>query len=249
MPGPPRQRRGLRYMMAPVDPGGVCAVIMAAHKATRWILEAIESIDNQVVRPRWSYELRIGVDGCEETSRVLQRVGRPHWFSPVNVGPYVMRNSLIQLEPAGAYAIFDADDLMRPTYLSAVLEGVGADDICGAGRAHVDENRRLLRRRSGFRHGVAIISAGAWARLGGYRAWPVAADHDLILRAKALGVKVRRIEHALYLRRVHKDSLTQQPRTGFKSELRRQFANRARELTQLGKGLTVHPVTTPLEPR
>jgi hypothetical protein len=222
---------------------------MAAWKATRWILEALESIDKQEPRPTWTYSLRIGVDACPETSRLLLRAGRPHWYAQENVGPYVMRNSLIQLAPAAAYAVFDADDLMRKEYLQTLLAGVGVNGIAGGGRTQIDENRRIIRRRAGYKGGVSIISHGAWEKLGGYRAWPVAADHDLILRARALKVPVRPTNQALYLRRVHKASLTNDPRTGFKSELRRQFAGRAKHLTKLGKDLHVHPVCTELELR
>lgn len=222
---------------------------MAAWRATRFILEALESIDRQEPRPGWSYSLRVGVDGCEATSRLLFRAGRPHWYSPKNVGAYVMRNSLIQLEPAAAYAIFDADDLMKRDYLRTLLGGIGSDGIAGGGRTHVDENRKLMRRRVGYRHGVAVISHAAWEKVGGYRPWPIAADHDLIMRAKNLGVPVRPTNKALYLRRVHPSSLTQNEKTGWGTELRRQFANRSKYLVKVMRDLYVHPVTTELELR
>jgi hypothetical protein len=222
---------------------------MAARGASKWIGKALESIDFQEARPGWEYSLRIGVDACPETSRTLTKAGRAHWYAREHVGPYIMRNSLVELEAAEAYAIFDADDVMRPSYLRELLAGVGPDGISGGGRTQVREDGRIIRRRAGYKGGVAIIAHGAWQRLGGYRPWPVAADHDLILRARALQIPVRAINRSLYIRRVHPASLTQDERTGFRSELRRQFAGRAKHLTKLGLDLHVHPVCTPLERR
>jgi hypothetical protein len=222
---------------------------MAARRATRWILEALDSIDGQEARAGWEYSLRVGVDGCPETSRLLLRAGRPHWYAAESVGPYVMRNSLVLLEPASAYAIFDADDMMRPPYLKTVLHWMGKNGIAGGGRSQINEHGRILRRRTSFRSGVAVISHPAWEKLGGYRAWPIAADHDLILRARALRIVVQPVNKALYVRRVHPASLTQDPATGFKTQLRREFASRARSLVKHRRGLYVRPVTVPLEYR
>lgn len=250
MPGPPRRRVEASDPTPPAAVAtGSCAVVVAAWKAARYILEALESIDAQQPRPGWTYELRVGVDGCEETSRFLLRAARPHMFSQANVGPYVMRNSLIELAPASAYAVFDADDVMRPEYLTTLLDWTGAHGIAGGARTQMDEHGRILNRRVGYRGGVGIISAEAWGKLGGYRAWPMAADHDLVLRARAMKIPVIPVNKALYHRRVHPSALTQRPDTGFKSSIRRDFGNRARRLTREGRGLYVHPATTPLELR
>jgi glycosyltransferase involved in cell wall biosynthesis len=226
-----------------------CAVIMAAYRATRWIHEALESVDHQEQRDGWSYSLRIGVDGCEETSESLLRAGRAHWFSRENVGPYVIRNSLIEMAPASAYAVFDADDVMRPEYLRTLLGTVG-DGVAGAARRQVDAVRVPLRDQSSpFQGGVCVIAHDAWAKLGGYRAWRIAADHDLVVRAKVLKVPVRSLASALYDRRVHDDSLTRHPETGFGSQARKERKIMARQLVKGGAGLHVTPETVALELR
>ena len=254
VPGPPRRRGSgrkaeLRKRRGIADPGGDVAVIMAAWNASRYILEALESIEQQKPRTGWAYGLRLGVDGCEATSRFLIRAGVTHWWSPENVGPYVMRNSLIELAPCAAYAIFDADDKMRDEYLAELLAWVGSDGIAGAGRTQVKADGTLLKRRTSYKSGVCIISHDAWKKLGGYRPWPMAADYDLITRANKLKIPVRAVKKALYIRRVHSDSLTQRKETGFKSQQRVEFASRARSLAKHAHNLKVFPVTTPLELR
>ena len=225
------------------------SVIVAAWKATRYIIEALDSIRNQEPRDGWEYSLRIGVDGCEATARLLDRAGIPYWWSPENVGPYVMRNSLIGLQEATAYAVFDADDVMRPTYLRELLAWVGPTGIAGAGRTQVDEKGRILKRRTRYKSGVCIIHHSAWMRLGGYRPWPMAADYDFIVRAERLQVPVRAVAKALYIRRVHPLSLTQARDTGFKSKQRQDLARRSKSLAKHPHNLKVFPVTTDLEHR
>lgn len=224
---------------------------MAAYRATRWITEALASIDAQIEKAGWAYQLRIGVDGCEETSSHLLGAGRAHWYSSANVGPYVIRNSLVELEHAAAYAVFDADDVMCPDYLTTLLEAMDGHGIAGGARLQVDIRRehRVRKHPAAFQGGVAVISHDAWTRLGGYRDWRIAADHDLIVRAERANVRVRKVETVLYERRVHSESLTRDPKTGFGSPLRKRYKQMAYQLLKGGGELHVTPKTVALEYR
>lgn len=252
MPGAPRVRRTpLRTRgRQPRDPGGTCAVIMCAFEAKReWILKAIESVQRQLERPGWTYELRLGVDGCEHTSELLLEAGIGHWMSEENVGPYILRNSLIGLEEAEAYAPFDCDDVMKRPYLRELLGWIGSGAIAGAGRTSINADGRVRRRRSRFEGGVCVMSRGAWEKVGGYRPWPMAADHDLIIRAKKLRVPVKNVREPLYFRRRHPNSLTMKLETKIGSPARNQLWERAKELCAKGIELKIHPRTVELERR
>lgn len=220
---------------------------MAAFRAEKWIEKAVESFRHQVARPGWEYELRVGVDACERTSEKLFELGVGHWFSEKNRGPYIIRNSLIGLEEATAYAPFDADDVMKRGYLRELLGWVGPRGIAGASRTQISEKGRVIKRRARFQGGVCVISSGAWRTVGGYRPWPIAADHDLIIRAKRLGIRVRAVRAPLYYRRVHENSLTRAKTTRLGGELRNEYWKRAEELCRQGRGLQVSPKTTELE--
>lgn len=219
---------------------------MPARDTARWILEAVKSIEGQFPFDGWSWALRIGVDACEPTSRTLEEHGVPHWFSRAQVGPYVMRNSLIALAPAEAWAMFDADDMMQGRYLSTVVQLAGADGIGGAARVHVDESGARI--STGIEHnvGVSCYSAAAMEALGGFKAWPVAADRDMHHRAACLKIPTRRTKEVRYFRRVHPGSLTQSRTQGWGTSLRRSFVNRI--ALEAGRGiLRVEPRTSPLE--
>src|SRR6185436_2359326 len=99
----------------------ICAIIVSAWKASAWIKDCVESINKQRPTLAWEYDLRLGIDGCHETRAVVKEMGQKFYWNPVNAGVYLMRNSLIQLAPADAYAVFDADDMMMDTYLNILL--------------------------------------------------------------------------------------------------------------------------------
>lgn len=220
----------------------IVAVLVAARAAERFIGECLESIDAQELLPGWKCDVRVGVDDCARTSLAVER---PHHCSRLNVGPYVMRNSLMALSPADAYAPFDADDIMLPGYLATLVGIAGQDGIAGGARSDIKEDGERTGKVHKFVHGVCVFSAAAMGVLGGYRAWPVVADFDIIARAGAAGVPVRKTREVLYMRRRHAGSLTNSPDVGMHATLRSDLTTASRKLTQAGER-HVHPVTTPL---
>ena len=221
--------------------GGVLALCIAARagkNAERFIGECVAAIREQRMPDGWTLDLRFGVDACPATSAALTTLGVPHWRSDAQVGAYVMRNSLVALRPAHAYAIFDCDDVMKPRYLEWACHAY-PNKIIGASREEHGHRRPWV-------HGVATFGCDAWKKLGGYRAWVCLADSDIIRRAQALGITRHRSEPALYFRRMHAASLIHSKETGLGSPLRRQMQqNIERGINK--RDLVVVPVTTPLE--
>lgn len=221
-----------------------CNVIIAAYKAERWILECLESVRRQRTVLGWDYHTLVGVDGCEETSEVLARRGYTHYYSPVNVGPYVMRNSLFGVRSADAYAVFDADDMMSDMYLSTLIKHLD-NGIAGAGRITINEQQKQIEGRTRYRCGVCMISSAAMLKLGGYVDHRVAADYDLIERAKLLHIPLSKVQGSLYFRRRHAESLTQRSDTGMKSRFRWEQVAEAKK-RRLAGALTIIPKVTSL---
>lgn len=220
-----------------------CAVIVAAWRAERWIGECLRAIEGQKELPGWRWQLRLAVDACEPTSHQLRKLKVTHWWTPVNVGPYVLRNTLIGLEPADAYAVFDADDIMEPRYLEQLVKLAWPNHIAGSARMTINDRGKIRSRRSLYRHGVSVISHEAWMRVGGYRGWRIAADSDLTSRAQELGISVRSTSRSLYRRRKHAGSLTMAPATRFRSPAREATVEESRRLIAAGD-LVVSPETT-----
>lgn len=222
-----------------------CSVVIAAWQAQRWIADCIESVNKQIVLSGWQYKLTVGVDGCEETSTTLRALGVGHYFAEWNVGTYVMRNSLMRVHPADAYAIFDADDMMIEEYLFTLLQEV-ANGIAGAARLTIDEQGKRIGAKTRYRNGVCVISKEALSLLGGYRKERLASDSDLIERARLLGIRLAKVSQILYWRRRHRESLTQREDTGMKSLQRKELVRLFKQDRAAGF-LWVKPVTTSLE--
>lgn len=206
------------------------AVIIAAYRAERWIEQCLDAWDAVTVPDGWEMDVWIGVDGCDRTGSILHQIGVHYWWSPRNVGPYLIRNSLIARVKADAYVIFDADDMPHADYLTELLPMTADGSIAGAARRTIDETGTETSAHFPYANGVCVIPTEAWDRLGGYRPWRIAADHDLIQRAKAMGITIRKHNRALYTRRVHPDSLTRDPNTGLRSRERRNRKNETRRL-------------------
>lgn len=225
------------------------AVIMAAYRAERYIEEAASSVLEQELPEGMELELRIGVDACGATANLLTDLGFDFWMSQAElpVGPYVIRNSLIQNRLADHYVIFDADDTMHPTYVRTLVNLAGDLDIGGCARYSVNEGgRRLGAEPHPFVSGVCCIPHAVWTKLGGYRPWPFAADWELVNRAKHLGVRIRATSRPLYNRRIHAASLTQDPVTGRRSAARNALVEQGHRHI-IDRELHVDPVVVPLE--
>jgi len=225
------------------------AVILAAYQVRAdWLAQCLASIDTSAATaPGVAVHVRIGVDGCAETATHLEDVGRSYYWTPENVGAYILRNSLLHLSPADAYVIFDADDVMRADYLAIVTRKLKGYPLVGPSRQECDADLTPIR-ASTYRHGVCAFRHEVLARLGGYQAERLGADVDFIARARAAGIHPHITTEPCYLRRRHDTSLTKAVATGFGSAAREQ-ARRRMERARFGGTVRVTPATVPLERR
>lgn len=224
------------------------AVIVTAYKASPWLGECLDSIRAAADVVPASVEIRLGVDGCHETAAWCEARQEPYYWSPTNHGTYVLRNSLVAIARARSYAIFDADDVMRPSYLQRLWDCLqrGAD-LAGASR--LDVGPALEGGSYGrYMNGVCLVDNDAWQRLGGYQAERYGADADLIERVTMAGFRLDIVDDPLYLRRCHPQSLSRAPETNSLSIARRRAQERmARQRERQGWRNT--PVTAPFTAR
>lgn len=194
-----------------------CAIIIAAYKAEKYIGQCIASVFSQKPAPGWNYQLRVGVDGCQITNKILKI---PHWFSRTNVGAYVMRNSLIYLDRADAYSYFDSDDVMLPDYLRKSLAALDRTGVVMTSKFNADCDLRPM--KSCFEKGGAITyTHEALASVGGYYNYRCAADTDVMFRLEMAGYGITVLPDPLYYRRIHRESLTKSKLTAYGSVYRK----------------------------
>jgi hypothetical protein len=225
------------------------AVIIAAHGLRPdWFDECLSSVQISAADVlNLDLDVRIGVDGCADTAAALDSIGLAYWWSPTNVGTYVIRNSLIALAPADAFVVFDSDDAMLPEYFPLVCHELRTYSLVGPGRVECTQTLKPVEQRE-YKHGVCAFRPDVLERLGGYQSERLAADVDFIARARLAGFTPHIIAEPCYLRRQHAASLTTAPVTRRGSAARRQATQRM-ERQRLGGKVYVAPVTTPLEYR
>lgn len=209
-------------------------------------MECVKSVQLQFPISDWKYEIRIGVDGCQKTANILNINKIPYYWSAQNVGVYIMRNSLMLMKPADAYAYFDADDKMEPLYLNCSLRYIHQTGIVMTAKINCDEH---LKPRTG-----AVIEAGGamtfthevLQSVGGFAPYRCAADTDFMKRVGMAGFKITEIKEGLYLRRHHSGALTRAKDTGMGSPYRKK--SWAEMTDQRNKGIIkISPVVTKLE--
>lgn len=226
------------------------AVLLTAYQASAWVLDAVQSIQASAsaLPAGVTVDLRIGVDACDTTARVLAAAGVGYYRPAENVGTYVLRNSLALVAPADAYVMFDADDLMRLPFLPTVARALETSAYVGPGRVDSDM-RGGPRHVKPYAHGVCAVRHDLWTALGGYHAERYAADQDLCLRATdCAGVWIPRdvAETPLYVRRRHPDSLSQHPDTNGGARVRRHAQQRMAHRRLRGGGWCAAMPSTPL---
>ncbi len=204
-----------------------CAVIVAAYDAAEWLPHLVWSFRGQIPHPGWEYELRIGVDGCSSTRAALEDLGHPFWWSEKNVGAYLIRNSLTDLESADAYSTFDADDYMLPHFLTSLLDIVESGRIAGPARVEFRSNGpRIIP----FQGGILTFSHNVWTQLGGYRPDRVASDTDFLHRARKLGITASSTSEPVFVRRVHDRNTTSHRLIGLRTQYRKRIKEKHKTL-------------------
>lgn len=222
----------------------VLSVFVAARAAARWLPDSLQSISRQALPEGWRLQIRLGIDACEDTLAFAKGLRMPDLetrYFPQHVGPFVIFNSLAQATPSDILVRFDADDVMLEGYLSQQLQAVGSDltvarithtwsilvdeqlqptsaELFNGKRAAADGKRAVPT------DGQFLMTRLVMDKVGGFRPWWCHADSDFLLRALAFGCSRFIVPKYLYLRRIHPGSLTQSEKTGYRSELRLDYA-------------------------
>ncbi len=212
--------------------GVTFSLLMAAYGAAEHIGPAIQSVLNQTLA---DWELIVvddhspdGLGECVAPFRTDPRIGYVRLAT--NGGPSVARNVAAAMARGQYFVIFDADDLLEPTFLERTLRALdgGADLVAtcavrfyedGVARIQAndpppldtsDRERAFLQILRGpfFYNGLTFRRA-AFEDSGGFNeSLGAAEDLDLWLRVAAGGCLVRTIHEPIYRYRVQGASLS-----------------------------------------
>jgi glycosyltransferase involved in cell wall biosynthesis len=221
------------------------AITIPAFKAAPFIEETLESIHGQALDTGIEIIPLIGVDGCKDTAEYLR--GGFFW-SPENVGPYVIRNSLMEKVPnVDYYLSFCADDVLLEHGLMTMLDYAkqGYDLVKPKGQNM--DSLLILPHGEPYHMGVMLFSREVLEALGGYRQARIYSDTDLWNRAKDAGFSRIKISETCFLRRLHGAQITKSE-VGLNTMYHKKERARANKLRKAGD-LKITPKVVQLEAR
>lgn len=205
-------------------------VVMAAYRAEKWVVAAVESVLSQQLPDGWSLELLVCVDGCPETAEALEGLQDPRMGVVVldrNYGTYIATNTVLRMSRGSLLTCMGADDIMLPTRLLKLIGVMEKDPqvgLAGAWHIRTDENLRHVERRNSCGDGTWMHRRSILlGKLGGFMPWKCGADTEAVLRTKHLGYKRIQVREHLYLHRQHPKQLTRDPATSFGSTVRKEY--------------------------
>lgn len=197
------------------------SIIIPAYKTQDYIEECLLSIQNQTYfKNHDNYEILLGIDGDKELLNYMEKIKNKIsnlriYFSPVNVGVYILRNSLVQKSKGEYLLFFDSDDIL---YNNVVKDILSLDN-------HEYVRFNYVKNTPGC--GAFWISNFLFNKIGGFQAWICNADQEFRRRIKENNIDycvVNKEETSMY-RRSHKNQLTKNKDTGMNSKLRQGYRN------------------------
>lgn len=214
-----------------IDDGPLVTIIMAAYNAERTIEMAVRSILAQTWR---RFELFVVDDrSTDKTPEILNRLALEDprvtvLRNPVNVGPYVSRNRVLQIARGSYVTCHDADDWAFPQRIEMQVEAMRAGELGALTMrcVRMDETGKISRIGNEDRRTHDGILRTCYAsgffdmvlmreKLGYWDSVRFDADTEMLIRTSlAVGSGIRDIFRACEIYYVNPDSLTNNPETG-----------------------------------
>ena len=201
------------------------SIIIPAYKASAFIEECLQSIFNQETLA--NIEILIGIDNCKITRDALIQIKDDYpnlqvFFSDISVGPYIIRNSLLDFAKYDNVLFFDADDIMKPGMISSILRYYTKNSPIRFKYLNFQHGKPYTSGKShvSVAHGVFFSSREILDRIGGFQPWMCGADTEFMKRCTKNGIRDVEIQDYVFYRRIHGNSLTINAATNHRSKVR-----------------------------
>lgn len=204
------------------------SIIIPTFGEPSFLEECINSIINSI-KTLW-IEILVGVDGCEKTLNYIRnktfdfRV-RFFYFQN-NSGPYVVKNSLSKISKSDYILFFDSDDVMGDNMIERIFFWNKHNTIVKPMYKEFDDGEKTTWNQgvSGkFGEGVFMIKKDLFVQMNGFEGWRCAADSDFMNRIYKNNILVSVTDSPVFKRRLHNNSLTQNPNTDYASPMRAKY--------------------------
>jgi glycosyltransferase involved in cell wall biosynthesis len=191
------------------------SVIIPAYKATKYIDDCIASIKGDC-------EILIGVDACEETYSHIKHLKNVYYFKE-NVGPYVIKNTLVDEAKYDDILFFDSDDVMAEGTIEKIIEALKTKDYVKL--SYIDFTNKPLLRGNVYNNAVIGIKKSVFNSINGFYPWRCSADTEITYRLEHNNLSCKTMPDVCYYRRLHKNNLTVKKETRHGSPIRKTYVN------------------------
>ena len=192
------------------------SVIVPAYKATKFIDECLDSLKGA--------DILVGVDNCQETlDHLLTRTDIRLFFFEKNVGPYIIKNTLVDRARFDNILFFDADDVLAEGVLEKIEEALLPVDYVKL--KYINFYTKITTEGNKMNDAVIAIKRPVFNKLNGFQPWRCAADTEFAYRLEYNKLKVKQLDCLAYHRRLHGANLTLAKETGHGSPIRSQYVN------------------------
>ena len=190
------------------------SVIMPAYKAVKYIDESINSLQGA--------EILVGVDSCQETLDHLKgKFNIRLFYFPKNVGPYVIKNTLIDKASCDNILFFDADDVLAEGALHKIEEHLENTDYVKLN--YINFYKKIVKQGRKMSDAVIAIKRDVFNQLNGFYPWVCGADTEFHQRLEYNKLKHKIFSDVAYYRRLHGDNLTMRESTKHGSPIRNKY--------------------------
>ena len=202
------------------------SIIIPTYKNTEYIDECINSILES--SENLNVELLIGIDACEDTLNHIKAKNYPDfirfYYFNENVGPYLIKNSLVNRTSSDNILFFDSDDIMLKPTLTTIVKNIQKYE-CVKLKLQNYTNNTITKNNVNYGEGVFAINKQLFLLMNGFEPWRVAADSDFMGRLYSRRLRIYHIPEVSFYYRQHPTSLTQRGDTGMSSRLRANYVN------------------------
>jgi len=191
------------------------SVIIPSYKAVKYIDECLNSIQGA--------EILVGVDNCQETLDYLKnRSGIRLFYFTENVGPYVIKNTLIDEASNEHILFFDSDDVLINGVIQRVDELLDTTDYVKLNYINFN-NQSTTNNQRIMNDAVIAINRSVFNNINGFQPWRCAADTEFCHRLECNIISCKSLDGLAYHRRLHGENLTMSKYTGYNSPLRETY--------------------------
>ncbi len=203
------------------------SVIIPTFNNVEYIDECISSIIRSC--NGYNYEILIGIDNCSKTYNHIIKKYDLHdnklqfYFFDKNVGPYIIKNSLIHKTNSDNILFFDSDDIIIENSVKLIIDNLNNFDMVRFKFYNFYNDLNNLEISTKHADGVFAINKNLFLSLNGYEPWMCGADSEMVWRVQSNNKKIKLINDCLFYRRRHNNSLTVKSDTNDTSQIRAKY--------------------------